>query len=36
VGHRDLSPDLNGDGIIQPGEWTKMCPCYDVKREFKG
>ena len=34
VGHRDLSPDLNGDGIIQPGEWTKMCPCYDVRGDF--
>lgn len=21
VGHRDLSPDINGDGIIQVSEW---------------
>lgn len=29
-GHRDLSPDLNGDGVIQPGEWLKTCPGFDV------
>lgn len=31
LGHRDLSPDLNGDGIIQQHEWMKACPCFDVK-----
>lgn len=36
VGHRDLSPDLNGNGIIEPHEWIKMCPCFDVKKEFIG
>lgn len=35
VGHRDLSPDLNGDGKITPNEWTKMCPCFDAKNEYK-
>lgn len=35
VGHRDLSPDLNGDGIIEPKEWVKVCPCFDAKEEFK-
>ena len=30
-GHRDYSPDLNGDGIIQPREWMKTCPGFDVK-----
>ncbi|MHC5309131.1 N-acetylmuramoyl-L-alanine amidase [Myroides sp. LJL116] len=30
VGHRDLSPDLNGDGIITPNEWTKECPSFEV------
>jgi N-acetylmuramoyl-L-alanine amidase len=30
-GHRDLSPDLNGDGKIQPREWMKQCPCFDVQ-----
>ncbi|NYA48022.1 N-acetylmuramoyl-L-alanine amidase [Haemophilus haemolyticus] len=29
-GHRDLSPDLNGDGTITPHEWIKDCPCFDV------
>lgn len=33
-GHRDLSPDLNGDGILQPGEWVKQCPCFDVATEL--
>ncbi|RRN04667.1 N-acetylmuramoyl-L-alanine amidase [Bibersteinia trehalosi] len=31
-GHRDLSPDLNGDGTISPNEWVKDCPCFDVWR----
>ncbi len=34
-GHRDLSPDLNNDGIIESSEWIKVCPCFDVKSEFK-
>lgn len=34
VGHRDLSPDLNGDGIITPNEWIKVCPCFEVKEDF--
>lgn len=29
-GHRDLSPDLNGNGEIEPEEWIKQCPCYEV------
>lgn len=29
-GHRDLSPDKDGDGIIEPQEHTKMCPCFDA------
>lgn len=29
-GHRDLSPDKNGDGFITPNEWLKDCPCFDV------
>lgn len=35
VGHRDLSPDLNGDGIINPHEWTKECPSFEVKDWIK-
>lgn len=30
VGHRDLSPDVNGDGIIEKNEWLKTCPGFDV------
>ena len=33
-GHRDLSPDLNGDGVIEPEEWIKECPCFEVSREL--
>ncbi len=29
-GHRDLSPDKNGNGIIEPFEYMKACPCFDV------
>lgn len=30
VGHRDLSPDLDGDGTVEPHEWLKTCPGFDV------
>lgn len=33
-GHRDLSPDLNGNGEIEPEEWIKQCPCFEVAKEF--
>lgn len=29
-GHRDMSPDRNGDGKITSNEWLKDCPCFDV------
>jgi N-acetyl-anhydromuramyl-L-alanine amidase AmpD len=29
-GHRDLSPDKNGNGVIEPFEHMKACPCFDV------
>lgn len=29
-GHRDLSPDLDGDGTVEPHEWLKTCPGFDV------
>ena len=29
-GHRDLSPDRNGNGVVEPHEWMKQCPCFDV------
>lgn len=34
LGHRDLSPDLNGNGLIEPNEWLKACPCFDVRTEL--
>lgn len=30
MGHRDASPDRNGDGKITSNEWLKECPCFDV------
>lgn len=36
LGHRDLSPDRNGDGIIQPTEFIKACPSFDVATWLKG
>lgn len=33
TGHRDLSPDKNGNGRVEPSEWTKQCPCFDVRPE---
>ena len=35
LGHRDTSPDLNGDGVVEPYEWIKQCPCFDAKEEYK-
>ena len=35
IGHRDTSPDKNGNGIIEPFEWIKGCPCFDAKTEYK-
>lgn len=29
-GHRDLSPDLNGDGRVTSNEWIKTCPGFEV------
>jgi hypothetical protein len=33
-GHRDYSKDLNNNGIIEPNEYMKECPCFDVKTEY--
>lgn len=33
-GHRDFSPDLNNNGIIEPFEFLKACPCFDAKTEY--
>ena len=32
LGHRDISPDKDGDGVVEPHEWLKACPCFDVRR----
>lgn len=29
-GHRDLSPDRNGNGRVDRDEFLKECPCFDV------
>lgn len=33
-GHRDLSPDLDGNGSVEAWEWVKACPCFDVATEL--
>lgn len=34
LGHRDLSPDLDGDGKVEEHEWLKQCPCFDAINEY--
>ena len=34
LGHRDTSPDLDGSGEVEPKEYIKACPCFDVRSEF--
>lgn len=36
MGHRDISPDKNGNGIVDPWERVKDCPCFEAKDEYKG
>ena len=31
VGHRELSPDADKDGVIEECEWVKQCPCFNVQ-----
>lgn len=35
-GHRDYSPDRNGNGRIEPNEWIKACPSFDAAGEYAG
>ncbi|MCM1042381.1 MAG: N-acetylmuramoyl-L-alanine amidase [Bacteroides sp.] len=35
-GHRDFSPDLDGNGIITSDEYLKECPCFDARAEYGG
>lgn len=32
VGHRDMSPDTNHNGIVEPHEWIKLCPSFEVSK----
>lgn len=34
LGHRDTSPDKNGNGKIERWEWLKDCPCFDAVKEY--
>ena len=33
-GHRDFSPDRNGNGKIERWEYIKACPCFDAAHEY--
>lgn len=35
LGHRDLSPDRNGNGRVEREEWLKACPCFDAILEYQ-
>lgn len=34
LGHRDFSPDLNHNGIVDPWERIKECPCFNAINEY--
>lgn len=34
LGHRDTSVNLDGSGEVEPTEYIKACPCFDVRKEF--
>ena len=34
MGHRDISPDKNHNGIVDPWERIKECPCFNAKPEY--
>ena len=34
MGHRDLSPDTDGNGRVDPDEWQKQCPCFDALWDY--
>lgn len=36
VGHRDLSPDVDGSGTVEEDEWLKDCPCFNVRSWLLG
>ena len=36
LGHRDISPDRNGNGRVDRWERIKECPCFDAMEEYAG
>ena len=34
LGHRDISPDKNHNGVVDPWERIKECPCFDAITEY--
>ncbi|MBO4906218.1 MAG: N-acetylmuramoyl-L-alanine amidase [Bacteroidaceae bacterium] len=34
LGHRDISPDRNGNGRVDAWERIKACPCFDAEVEY--
>lgn len=34
MGHRDISPDTNHNGVVDPWERIKECPCFDAIPEY--
>jgi N-acetylmuramoyl-L-alanine amidase len=36
AGHRDMSPDQNKNGTVEPFEWLKTCPGFDVSKWLAG
>ncbi len=35
LGHRDFSEDKNGNGIVDPWERIKECPCFNAIPEYQ-
>lgn len=35
LGHRDISPDRNGNGRVDRWERIKECPCFDAMTEYR-
>lgn len=35
LGHRDISPDTNHNGRVDPWERIKDCPCFDAIQEYQ-
>ena len=35
MGHRDIGPDRNHNGVVDPWERIKDCPCFDAMEEYK-